>query len=190
MPALEDGWIRSFRLWKIPAVDTDMADKALGLANKLKDCVQSKLTKYGLDAFPSVKTKFTLGTFMANLLKYGLYKWASRSTEDSQWTSLKSFSTTKACNELPPREVIPLSIKDVCPTLSRCSSSVHSSEKNACTDDEKCDVTKAIPLMVELFFYKLGFTMVDEFCCPVGRCPGESYKDPKWLTNLKAFPYK
>ena len=142
-PAFEGGRIRSF-LSFIPLVD---ADKALELANKLKNCVQSKLTTFGLDAFPSVKTKFTLGTFMANLVKHGLHDTATRPTTDSQWTHWKGFSITIACNELPPREVIPLSIKDVCPTLSRCSGSVHSSEKNACTDDDKCDVTKAIPLL-------------------------------------------
>ena len=175
-PALEDGWIRAV-LWYIPPVD---ADKALELANKLKNCVQSKLTTFGLDAFPSVKTKFTLGTFMANLVKHGLHDTATRPTTDSQWTHWKSFFTTIACNELPPREVIPLSIKDVCPTLSRCSGSVHSSEKNACTDDDKCDVTKAIPLMVELFFYKLGFTMVDELCGRVDQVPRRFLQ---WMRN-------
>ena len=94
-PALEDGWIRSF-LWYIPLID---ADKALELANKLKNCVQSKLTTFGLDAFPSVKTKFTLGTFMANLVKHGLHDTATRPTTDSQWTHWKSFFTTIACNE-------------------------------------------------------------------------------------------
>ena len=182
-PAFEGGRIRSF-LSFIPLVD---ADKALELANKLKNCVQSKLTTFGLDAFPSVKTKFTLGTFMANLVKRGLHDTATRPTTDSQWTHWKSFPTTIACNELPPREFIPLSIKDVCPTLSRCSGSVHSSEKNACTDDDKCDVTKAIPLMVELFFYKLGFTMVDELCGRV-RCPEGCYSGCEIVDQVKSIP--
>lgn len=124
---------------------------------------------------------------MANLVKHGLHDPATRPTTDSQWTHWKSFPTTIACNELPPREVIPLSIKDVCPTLSRCSGSVHSSEKNACTDDDKCDVTKAIPLMVELFFYKLGFTMVDVFCGP-DRCPRGSYSGCEMVDQFKSIP--
>ena len=113
-PALEHKWILGGGLSSIPLVD---AGKALELANKLKNCVQSKLTTFGLDAFPSVKTKFTLGTFMANLVKLGVFGIGTQPTENSPMTRLKGFRTRKACKDLPPREVIALSIKDVCPTL-------------------------------------------------------------------------
>lgn len=59
--------------------------------------------------------------------------------------------------------------------------------KNTCTDDDKCDVTKAIPLMVELFFYKLGFTMVDELCGRV-RCPEGSYSGCEIVDQVKSIP--
>ena len=69
-----------------------------------------------------------------------------------------------ACSALPPRDFPTLSVKDVCPTLSQCSSSVHSSTTNACGQNNACDITKAIPLMVGVFFYKVSFAFVDRFC--------------------------
>ena len=77
-----------------------------------------------------------------------------------------------ACSTLPTRNVPTISAKDVCPTLSECSRSFHSSTANACKKDNKCDVEKAIPLMIGLLFYKVSFAFVDKFCS--GRCPGDS----------------
>ena len=99
----------------------------------------------------------------------------------------------KACSALPDRNFLALSVKDVCPTLSRCSRSVHSSSKNACGKDDKCDFEKAIPLMIGVFFYKVSFAFVDRFC--TGRCPGKNgcnmeleYKSiVKELDLMKAF---
>lgn len=77
-----------------------------------------------------------------------------------------------ACSTLPDREVPALSVKDVCPTLSQCSSSVHSSTANACSEEgNKCDLDKAIPLMIGVLFYKISFVFVDRFCSE--RCSGD-----------------
>ena len=73
-----------------------------------------------------------------------------------------------ASSILPDQNIPALSVKDVCPTLSKCSPSFHSSTVNACGENSKCDVEKAIPLMIGLFFYKVSFVFVDEFC----KCPG------------------
>ena len=73
-----------------------------------------------------------------------------------------------ASSILPDQNIPALSVKDVCPTLSKCSPSFHSSTVNACGKNSKCDVEKAIPLMIGLFFYKVSFVFVDEFC----KCPG------------------
>lgn len=69
-----------------------------------------------------------------------------------------------ACSDLPPRNFPTLSVKDVCPTLSGCSSSFHSSTDNACDANNKCDKEKAIPLMIGVLFYKVSFAFVDKFC--------------------------
>ena len=53
--------------------------------------------------------------------------------------------------------------------------------------DDKCDVAKAIPLMVELFFYKLGFTMVDVFCGRYRR-PRGSYSEREIVDQVKSIP--
>ena len=98
-----------------------------------------------------------------------------------------------ACAELPPRDVPTLSVKDVCPTLSQCSSSFHSSTTNACGQNSKCDVLKAIPLMIGLFFYKVSFAFADKFC--PGRCSRnngcnmvqKSTSIAKQLDLIKAF---
>ena len=73
-----------------------------------------------------------------------------------------------ACPDLPPRNFPTLSVKDVCPTLSGCSSSFHSSPDNACDENNKCDKEKAIPLMIGVLFYKVSFAFVDKFC--IKRC--------------------
>ena len=77
-----------------------------------------------------------------------------------------------ACSSLPARNVPAISVKDVCPTLSQCSRSFHSSTASACRNNNKCDVAKAIPLMIGLFFYKVSFAFVDKFCS--GRCSGDN----------------
>lgn len=69
-----------------------------------------------------------------------------------------------ACSDLPARNFPTLSVKDVCPTLSGCSSSFHSSTDNACDANGKCDKEKAIPLMIGVLFYKVSFAFVDKFC--------------------------
>ena len=69
-----------------------------------------------------------------------------------------------ACHAMPDDRFPAISVKDVCPTLARCETSIYGSTTNACTEDNKCEVTKAIPLMVGLFFYKLIFAFVDKFC--------------------------
>ena len=77
-----------------------------------------------------------------------------------------------ACSTLPDRDVPALSVKDVCPTLSQCSSSVHSSTANACSEEgNKCDLDKAIPLMIGVLFYKISFVFIDRFCSE--RCSGD-----------------
>lgn len=79
-----------------------------------------------------------------------------------------------ACSALPDRNVpTSLSVKDVCPTLPRCSSTFHSSTANACGQkNTECDVNKAIPLMIGVFFYIVSFAFVDKFCS--GKCSGDN----------------
>ncbi|KAL9954679.1 hypothetical protein ACROYT_G042245 [Oculina patagonica] len=77
-----------------------------------------------------------------------------------------------ACAALPTREVPTISVRDVCPTVSECSRSFHSSTANACKEDNSCDIVRGIPLMVGLFLYKVSFAFVDKFCS--GRCSGDS----------------
>ena len=69
-----------------------------------------------------------------------------------------------ACSNFLDRDLPTLSVKDVCPTTSRCSTSVHSSTTNACGQNNVCDINKAIPLMVGVLFYKVSFAFVDRFC--------------------------
>lgn len=100
----------------------------------------------------------------------------------------------KACLAVPTRrETTILSVRDVCPTVSKCSESFHSSTANACREDNSCDVPQGIPLMVGLFLYKVSFAFVDKFCS--GRCSGdggcnikEEYASiVKQVALLKAF---
>lgn len=98
-----------------------------------------------------------------------------------------------ACSDLPPRNFPTLSVKDVCPTLSGCSSSFHSSTENACDANNKCVKEKAIPLMIGVLFYKVTFAFVDKFCserCSVsnGCNIEEEFASIKKQVNLmKAF---
>ncbi|KAJ7357519.1 hypothetical protein OS493_025036, partial [Desmophyllum pertusum] len=80
----------------------------------------------------------------------------------------------RACSTFRPTETLPtLSVKDVCPTVSKCSQSFHSmTSPNACEEDNGCDVNKAIPLMIGLLFYKVSFAFVNKFCS--GWCSGDS----------------
>jgi len=77
-----------------------------------------------------------------------------------------------ACSDLPERNFPTLSVKDVCPTLSGCSPSFHSSTANACDANNKCDKDKAIPLMIGVLFYKVSFAFVDKFCSE--RCSADN----------------
>lgn len=96
-----------------------------------------------------------------------------------------------ACSSLPARNYPKLSIKDVCPKLDECAQSPHSSSTNACGKDNKCDVVKALPLMLGVLIYKVYFLVVDKFCSM--RCPGgcnveEEYADILKQVNLmRAF---
>ena len=98
-----------------------------------------------------------------------------------------------ACSDLPPRNFPTLSVKDVCPTFSGCSSSFHSSTENACDANNKCVKEKAIPLMIGVLFYKVTFAFVDKFCserCSVsnGCNIEEEFASIKKQVNLmKAF---
>lgn len=76
----------------------------------------------------------------------------------------------RECAKLPPRNVPALIVKNVCPTLSNCSISFYSSSTNACGENNKCDVEKAIPLMIGVIWYKIIFAIVDKFC--PDRCSG------------------
>lgn len=78
----------------------------------------------------------------------------------------------RECAKLPTRNVPALIVKNVCPTLSNCAISFYSSSTNACGDNNKCDVEKAIPLMIGVIWYKIIFAIVDKFC--PDRCYGEN----------------
>lgn len=78
----------------------------------------------------------------------------------------------RECAKLRTRNVPALLVKNVCPTLSNCAISFHSSSTNACGKNNKCDVEKAIPLMIGVIWYKITFAIVDKFC--PDRCSGEN----------------
>ena len=70
----------------------------------------------------------------------------------------------RACNAMPNDRFRVFSVIDVCPTLANCSTSIYESTTNACTEDNRCNVTLAIPMMIGVFFYKVSFAFVDKFC--------------------------
>lgn len=79
----------------------------------------------------------------------------------------------KVCSRLPARSYPKLVIKDICPKLHECAPSPHDSTKNACNDNnKKCNVKKALPMMLGVIMYKVYFLVVDKFCST--RCPGGS----------------
>ena len=82
------------------------------------------------------------------------------------------FPLKRECAKLPTRNVPALLVKNVCPTLSNCAISFYSSSTNACGENNKCDVEKAIPLMIGVIWYKIIFAIVDKFC--PDRCSGEN----------------
>lgn len=86
------------------------------------------------------------------------------------------FDIKGACNqiEVQPRNVPTLSVKDVCPTRYNCAPSIFNSSDNACGQNKsECDINKAIPLMIGVFFYKVSFAVLNRFCrenCTDGGC--------------------
>ena len=86
------------------------------------------------------------------------------------------FDIKGACNqiEVQPRNVSTLSVKDVCPTRYKCAPSIFNSSDNACGQNKsECDINKAIPLMIGVFFYKVSFAVFNRFCrenCTDGGC--------------------
>lgn len=70
----------------------------------------------------------------------------------------------RACKTMPDERFPVISVKYVCPTLARCNTSFYESTTNACTEDTRCDVNEAIPLMIGVFFYKVSFAFADKFC--------------------------
>ena len=87
-----------------------------------------------------------------------------------------SFEINVACDqiEVQPRNVPTLSVKDVCPTRYECAPSIFNSSDNACGQNKsECDINKAIPLMIGVFFYKVSFAVLNRFCrekCTDGGC--------------------
>lgn len=90
--------------------------------------------------------------------------------------SYKMFFEIKgACDliEVQPRNLPTLSVKDVCPTRYNCAPSIFNSSDNACGQNNECDINKAIPLMIGVFFYKVSFAVFNRFCrenCTDGGC--------------------
>ena len=90
--------------------------------------------------------------------------------------SYKMFFEIKgACDliEVQPRNLPTLSVKDVCPTRYKCTPSIFNSSDNACGQNNECDINKAIPLMIGVFFYKVSFAVFNRFCrenCTDGGC--------------------
>ena len=90
--------------------------------------------------------------------------------------SYKMFFEIKgACDliEVQPRNLPTLSVKDVCPTRYNCAPSIFNSSDNACGQNNECDINKAIPLMIGVFFYKVSFAVLNRFCrenCTDGGC--------------------
>lgn len=78
----------------------------------------------------------------------------------------------RECAKLPTRNVPALIVKNVCPTLSNCATSFYSSPTDACGENNKCDIEKAIPLMIGVIWYKIIFAIVDKFC--PDKCSGEN----------------
>ena len=87
-----------------------------------------------------------------------------------------SFDINGACYQIKvqPRDVPTPSVKDVCPTRYKCAPSIFNSSDNACGQNKsECDINKAIPLMIGVFFYKVSFAVLNRFCgekCTDGGC--------------------
>ena len=95
----------------------------------------------------------------------------------NNYGSYKMFFDIKgACDliEVQPRNLPTLSVKDVCPTRYKCAPSIFNSSDNACGQNKsECDINKAIPLMIGVFFYKVSFAVFNRFCrekCTDGGC--------------------
>lgn len=94
----------------------------------------------------------------------------------NNYGSYKMFFDIKgACDliEVQPRNLPTLSVKDVCPTRYNCAPSIFNSSDNACGQNNECDINKAIPLMIGVFFYKVSFAVFNRFCrekCTDGGC--------------------
>lgn len=94
----------------------------------------------------------------------------------NNYGSYKMFFDIKgACDliEVQPRNLPTLSVKDVCPTRYKCAPSIFNSSDNACGQNNECDINKAIPLMIGVFFYKVSFAVFNRFCrekCTDGGC--------------------
>ena len=94
----------------------------------------------------------------------------------NNYESYKMFFDIKgACDliEVQPRNLPTLSVKDVCPTRYKCAPSIFNSSDNACGQNNECDINKAIPLMIGVFFYKVSFAVFNRFCrekCTDGGC--------------------
>ena len=94
----------------------------------------------------------------------------------NNYGSYKMFFDIKgACDliEVQPQNLPTLSVKDVCPTRYNCAPSIFNSSDNACGQNNECDINKAIPLMIGVFFYKVSFAVFNRFCrekCTDGGC--------------------
>ena len=127
---------------------------------------------------PSLKAKYdsTVKPLMT-ALKRGVDSYAGRNPLGSRGYVLP---LQTACSTLPARDVPTLSVKDVCQTPSVCSDSVHGSTDNACGQNGECDINRAIPLMIGVFFYKVSFAFVDKFC-------RKEVLAATWTKNLQAL---
>ena len=116
--------------------------------------------KYNLDS-PKLKELYdkTLNIFFTSLRN------ELKSTMESISDSVDYvLPLEKLCKAIPDVIFPVISVKEVCLTLARCEPSIYGSNTKACTEDNRCDTSKAIPLMMGLLFYKVSFALLEKFC--------------------------
>ena len=156
-----------------------------------KDVVVNKMKKNFIDS-PTLENFYNT-QFLA--LKNAVKRDVNEKKSDNGGPLVDDYKLPleRVCSRLPPRSYPKLVVKDICPKLHECATSPHGSKTNACTDIiNKCNVKKALPMMLGVIIYKVYFLVVDKFCserCPAGACDIEGeFKDIfKQIDLMNAF---
>ena len=156
-----------------------------------RDAVVNKMKKNFIDS-PTLEDFYnTQFLALKNAIKHDVDE--KKSDNGGPYVDEYKLPLERVCSRLPTRSYPKLVVKDICPKLHECATSPHGSKTNACTDiNNKCNVKKALPMMLGVIIYKVYFLVVDKFCserCPGGACDIEGeFKDIfKQIDLMNAF---